>query len=305
MEAFDLLQKTELRFEQIHLQGANLNDVAAVVADVLGLERNEVLVIDAINNTLAIDLLRKTIDPYSLVGKKNVLFDRLRQLPNVVITDRTTIHSEGVLGWIALDEAEARNALRISESMYEEIKTKLARRAIVFSTGFELISGQIEDTNQPTIAEALEGEGYTVARGPALKDDRDYIAGMIRVAIEQEGYGIVVTTGGVGAETKDHSVEALCLLDPDAATPYIAKFEQGRGRHAKDGIRIGVGEHAGSLIVVLPGPNDEVKASLPIVVEGLKQGMDKHSMAEKLARNLRDILREKMRRHHHADTIMQ
>lgn len=50
---YDLLQKTELRFEQIHIQGANLNDVAAVVADVLNLDSNEVLVIDAINNTLA------------------------------------------------------------------------------------------------------------------------------------------------------------------------------------------------------------------------------------------------------------
>ena len=304
MVEFDLLQKTELRFEQIHLQGANLNDVAAAVADVLGLERHEVLVIDAINNTLAIDLLRKTIDAYSLIGKKDVLFERLSQLPNVVITEKTTIHSEGVLGWIAMDEAQAKNALRISENMYKEIRNKLAKRAIVFSTGFEVISGQIEDTNQPTIAEALKEEGYTVARGPALKDDLDYIAGMIRVAIEQDGYGVVITTGGVGAETKDHSVEALNLLDPDAATPYIAKFEQGRGRHAKDGIRVGVGEHDGALIVVLPGPNDEVRASLPFVIEGLKQRMDKHSMAEKLARNLRDILREKMH-HHHAHPIVQ
>ena len=129
-------------------------------------------------------------------------------------------------------------------------------------------------------------------------DDADYIAGMIRKAVAQEGYGVVITTGGVGAETKDQSVEALERLDPDAATPYICTFEQGRGRHVKEGIRIGVAEFLGATIVALPGPNDEVRASLPIVIDCLKQKSDKHVMAERLARHLRDILRNKMGNHH-------
>lgn len=301
---FNLLQKTELRFDQIHLQGANLNDVAATVADVLGLERHEVLVIDAIHNTLSLDLLRKTIDPYSLVGRKQVLFDRLKSIPNIEITDKTTIHSEGILGWIAIDETEGQNVLRISEMMYADIGNKLAKRVVVFSTGLEVINGQIEDTNQPTIAEALEKEGYTVSRGAALKDDLDYIAWTIRQAVELDGYSIVITTGGVGAEAKDHSIEALKLIDPDAATPYICMFEKGHGRHVKDGIRIGIGRLTESVIVVLPGPNDEVRTSLPIVIEGLKKGWNKHTLAEKLVAKLRSDLRGKMRDHHNGNQVV-
>lgn len=295
---FDLLEKTELRFEQIDLHGADLNRIAATIADVLGLHRDDVLVIDAINNTLSIDLLCKTIDPYALLGKKEVLFDRMKRIPNLGISARTTIHSEEILGWIAMDEAEGERALKASQKMAADMGSRLEKRGVVFSTGQEVITGQIVDTNQPAIKAALTAEGYTVTRGPALKDDSNYIAGMIRNAIDQDGYRLVITTGGVGAESKDHAIEALIRVDPDAATPYICMFEKGQGRHMKEGIRIGVGERDGSLMVVLPGPNDEVRASLPIVVECLENGEDKHAMAEKLARNLRGILRRKM--YHHA-----
>ena len=257
------------------------------------------LVIDAMEATLSIDLLYKTIDPYALVGKKEELFDRMKQIPNLGITDSTTIHSQGVLGWIAMDEAEGGTALNVSQKMAAEIGRKLSKRVVVFSTGAEVIAGQIVDTNHPTIKSALTAEGYSVTLGPALKDDRDYIAGMIRQAIDQDGYRLVITTGGVGAEAKDHSIEALKQVDPDAATPYICKFEKGHGRHLKDGIRIGVGKRDGSTIVVLPGPNDEVRVSLPIVVKCLEEREGTHTMAEKLARNLRDILRRKMQHRHH------
>ena len=44
---WDLLEKTELRIEQIILDDANLTDIAAAVADELELRRDEVIVIDA------------------------------------------------------------------------------------------------------------------------------------------------------------------------------------------------------------------------------------------------------------------
>ena len=95
MSEFDLFQKTELRIENIVLDGANLNDVAATVAKVLELECDEVLVTDALNDTLTIDVLRKTIDAYLLVGKRERLLHKLDQLPSVEITDETSICSEG------------------------------------------------------------------------------------------------------------------------------------------------------------------------------------------------------------------
>jgi len=295
MSEFDLFQKTELRIENISLRGANLNDVAATVAEVLELGRDEVLVTDALHDVVTIDILRKTVDAYHLVGKRERLLHQLDQLPGVEITDETSICSEGMLGWIALDEPEAREALERSEKMVEEIRKTMAKRAIIFSTGFEVSSGQIEDTNKPTIAKRLEAEGYSVNEGPALQDDERLISTALKQAIESDGYGMIVTTGGVGAEKKDRTVEAILSLDPKAATPYISKYEQGTGRHHKDGVRIAVGRVSDCLIVALPGPNDEVRSSLEILIDGLRRSWSKELLAEKLAENLRKKLREKMK----------
>jgi len=295
MSEFDLFQKTELRIENISLRGANLNDVAATVAEVLELGRDEVLVTDALHDVVTIDILRKTVDAYHLVGKRERLLHQLDQLPGVEITDETSICSEGMLGWIALDEPEAREALERSEKMVEEIRKTMAKRAIIFSTGFEVSSGQIEDTNKPTIAKRLEAEGYSVNEGPALQDDERLISTALKQAIESDGYGMIITTGGVGAEKKDRTVEAILSLDPKAATPYISKYEQGTGRHHKDGVRIAVGRVSDCLIVALPGPNDEVRSSLEILIDGLRRSWSKELLAEKLAENLRKKLREKMK----------
>jgi molybdenum cofactor synthesis domain-containing protein len=297
MPESNLFHKTELRIENISLHNANLNDFAATVADVLELGQDEVLVTDVLNDVVTIDILRETVDAHRLVGKQEQLFQQLNQIPGVEITDETSICSEGMLGWIALDEPEAREALERSEKMAAEIRNAIAKRAIVFSTGFEVSSGQIEDTNKPTIAGRLEAEGYSVKQGSTLQDDKHAIAAALREAIESGGYGLIITTGGVGAEKKDQTVEAILSLDPEAPTPYISKYEQGTGRHHKDGVRIAVGTVSDSLIVALPGPNDEVRSSLEILIGGLHDSCSQELLAENLAENLRKILREKMKHH--------
>jgi molybdenum cofactor synthesis domain-containing protein len=289
------LEKTELRIERIELRGANLNQVAELVADVLGLEPDEVLVIDARDDLLALDILRRTVDPYLVVGKRVALLEALARLPGVTVTPETALCSEGMLGWIAMDASQAREALERGSDMAEQIRGRIASRAIVFSTGPEVIRGQIEDTNKPTIARRLEQEGYSVAEGSALKDDVDYIAASLREAVEDLGFGLVVTTGGVGAEEKDRTIEALLSIDADAATPFICKFERGLGRHAKDGIRIGVAQVQGALIVSLPGPNDEVKIGMESLVRGLGCNLEKHELAAEIAYGLQVRLREKMK----------
>jgi molybdenum cofactor synthesis domain-containing protein len=234
------------------------------------------------------------VNAYSIIGQKDRLLRRLAELPGIAITEKTSLCSEGMLGWIALEEKGARQALERSEKMVEEIQKKLSKRAIVFSTGFEVESGQIEDTNKPTVAQRLEAEGYSVTIGPTLKDDDVLIAGSIKQSVESGGYGLVVTTGGVGAEAKDQTIEALLALDPDAATPYTCRFQIGTGRHSKDGVRIGVGKISETLIVALPGPNDEVKLGLEELIKGLKSNVSKHMLAEKIAGTLREELQEKM-----------
>jgi len=298
MAEFDLLQKTELRIERISLQDAHLGDVAAVVADTLGMRPDEVLVTDYQGDIMTIDVLRRTVDARNIVGKRGELLERLSRVPGAQVTEETDIHSDGMLGWIALDEGEVGEAIEClgrSEKMAEEIQRRVAKRAVVFSTGPEIAGGQVKDTNTPMISRALEAEGYSVTRGVTLKDDELLIAGHLRRAVEDEGYGLVITTGGVGAEGKDRTVEAVLNLDQDAATPYVCRYEIGTGRHVKDGVRIAVGHLSGALIVALPGPNDEVERSLEVLVRGLRTNLQKKPLGEMIAAALREVLREKMK----------
>jgi molybdenum cofactor synthesis domain-containing protein len=298
---WNLLEKTELRIERIGLEGANLTDVARVVAGVLGLPTEEVFVIDARDDLLTLDVLRDTIDAYQLLGKQDTLLAALGALPGVMIGPDTSVCSEGMLGWIAADATEGRAALDRSRKMAAEIAATIAARAIVFSTGPEVASGQIEDTNKPWIAARLTAADYRVTEGENLPDDLDAIAFAIREAAEERGFGLVITTGGVGAETKDGTVEALLSLDANAATPYLFKVQEGKGRHVKPGVRIAVGQVTDTLVVCLPGPNDEARLGIEALLDGLGSTRETVALAERIAAALRERLRNRhgWEGHHH------
>lgn len=294
MTEFDLLRKTELRIEGISLKNANLGEIASVVGDTLKIERKDLLVTDVQRDHLVIDILKKGLDAHHLVGKKDELLKRLSKLPGVKITEKTSIVSEGMLSWIASEPSEARKALKRSEKMAKEIQQRLSRTAIVFSTGSEVANGQVMDTNAPTISHRLNSEGYSVKFGPTLKDDDMLIAANLRQAVN-DGYGLVIITGGVGAEDKDRTIEAVLMLDPEAATPHILKYQLGVGRHKhKDTVRIAIGQISHTLIVALPGPNDEVQLSLDALVKGLASKSSKDILAENIVRSLKKRLKEKI-----------
>jgi molybdenum cofactor synthesis domain-containing protein len=297
MYSHNLLHKTEIKIENIFLDKANLSVIAANFADILDINKGDVLVVDYRNDTMTLDVLNKDVNAHNIIGKKDQLLARLRSLPGVRVSAETSFQSDGMLGWIAMDEETGKQALRRSEQIASEIWINITKRVIVFSTGGEVADGRIEDTNTPAITQCLTSEGYKVTRGQTLKDDKFFIAAKLREAAEHGGYALIITTGGVGAEDKDHTVEAVLALDPDAATSYICHFQIGTGRHVKDGIRIAVGQYNGTLIVALPGPNDEVNASLGVLIDGLKAKHEKQVLAENIAINLREILRNKMSGH--------
>jgi molybdenum cofactor synthesis domain-containing protein len=300
---YDLMNKTELTIRNIALRNADLARVAAAVAETLGLARSDVLVTDARDGQVVVDVLRRGVDPHALVGRKGELQRRLAEIPGVGCTEETEFSSKGMLSWIALDPAEGQEILRRSEAMAAEIRRRLARVATVFSTGAEVAGGQVMDTNALLLRSRLAEEGFTVRLGGALADDEVLIAARLRQAAE-EGCGLILTTGGVGAEDKDRTIEALLRADPAAATPHIVKYQLGVGRHRhKDMVRIGVGTIGDTLVVSLPGPNDEVRVGLEALVEGLAAHATKEGLAERIATRLRERLREKRSDHgpHHPE----
>jgi molybdenum cofactor synthesis domain-containing protein len=287
---WSLLEKTELGIAGITLDGANLSEVAREVARVLGLHADEVYVIDARERLLTLDILRATVDPYGLVGRERELLTALARIPGVEVEDGAEASAEGMLGWIAADAQTGREALDRSRDMIAEIERTIAGRAIVFSTGNEVVSGNIEDTNKPWIVERLRRASFRPAAGADLPDDTDLIAASFREAAEELGFGLIISTGGVGAETKDGTVEALLRLCPGAATPYLFTVRQGHGRHAKPGVRIGLGEVAGSLVVCLPGPHEEATLGIEKLLDGLGRGLLLPELAEHIASALRSRL---------------
>lgn len=299
MVDYDMLGKTELSIHGIILQNADLSGVADVVAGVLGLNRSDVLVTDVRGEYLVLDILQKGLDASKLVGREKDLLAAVSALPGVSLRPDARTESRGLLSWVAADPEIAKADLEAAAGMAGDLQARLGRLVTVFATGSEINNGQVKDTNSPAIRERLEANGYAVSLGGTLRDDEHVIAGRIRERAE-EGFSLVITTGGVGAEVKDKTIEALQLLDPEAATPTIVKYELGVGRHVhKNEVRIGVATVLDTTVVALPGPTDEVLLGLGALLKGLAEaGCGKAALADRIATVLRARLQEKIHAHH-------
>jgi len=292
---WDLLEKTTFWIEDIELAEANLGRVAAAAAAALGMEAEEVMVVDVRPGLVAFDLLRRRVEAEAVAGREKEILRRLREVPGVKLGAAASVHSEGVLGLIALGEKEAVRVLADSARLAAGIGAAVSRRALVFASGSEVMAGKIQDTNSPYIITALQEAGYRAKFGGILPDDARAAARSLEAALEQ-GYGLLVSTGGVGAEDKDFSIEAVRRLDPEACTPWILKFEPDYHRHHKEGVRIAVGKAGIARLVALPGPHEEAVLGCRRLIEGLQQGLDKEELAEYIAAALRERWRNMMKR---------
>lgn len=290
--SLNTLNKTEIWIGPVKLENANLTDIAEITAKVLNLPSDRVLVVDVREDHISLDILVEEIDAEAIIGKKKTLLDALSHVSGFDAFEETKIYSHGILGIIDMDEKEVGEAVKKSEALSREIINNISKRVKVFPTGFEVKRGMIEDTNSSHIKETLEKSGYKVEIGNVIDDDIDLISGNIRRAVN-DGYGVIITTGGVGAEDKDKTVEAIEKLDPDLAAPYIVRFKKGTGRHVKDGVRIAVGRSGLSYMIAFPGPNDEVKVALETIKPLLQDNKDKHTIANAMAKTLRDKIRSK------------
>ena len=266
------------------MKDVNLTELADIVASVLGLQKGEVMVVDVRPQHITFDVLVQEIPQENFLGKEKTILNALQSVQGVTLYEDTYIHSNGVLGQICanLSDEQEKDLLNTVDNMTSEIRNNVLHRAIVFPTGFELQQGLIEDTNTPYIKCLLENEGYKVTIGEIMSDDLYDIKEKFEDALNR-GFGLLISSGGVGAEDKDKTVEAIHSIDQTAATPYIVKFKKGTGRHVKDGVRIGVGTEGLSTMISLPGPHDEVELAMPVLIKGLRENWDKAHLAECLA----------------------
>lgn len=290
---WDLLEKTTFWINDINLQGADLGQVAEAAAGALCLQTGEVMVVDVRPGLVAFDILRRKVEAASVAGKEKEILENLSRLANVQLGANAGVHSEGVLGLIALTPEKVDGVLARSNRMVEEIATAVSRRALVFSSGSEVKEEKIKDTNSPYIMAALKEAGFEAQFGGVLEDNEVVSAASLEGAVDR-GFGLIVSTGGVGAENKDFTIEAIRRLDPGAHTPYILKFTPDNHRHHKEGVKIAVGRSGLTRLVALPGPHEEAKLGCNRLLAGLKQGMEGSALAEYIAAALRDRWRTAM-----------
>src|SRR3974377_2147490 len=107
-----LFNKREIFFRGLELSGANLDQIAAVVAKALHLPEQEVLVVDARADLLTIDILNAEVEVERIAGRGPALLQALAQVPGVRLGAGRDIHSEGVLGLVNLP-VEEEGSLRI------------------------------------------------------------------------------------------------------------------------------------------------------------------------------------------------
>ncbi len=289
----NLLEKTELRVQNVIMEDVNLTVIAEIVAAVLALPREQVLVIDVRNDHFCLDILEKTISMEQIIGKEKELLSALSKVNGLTLSSETYLDARGIMGLINCDQIEVAEVLAKTQTMRNEIEKNILSRALVYATGFEVQRQMIEDTNSPYLVQLLTEIGYKAEFGGVIEDSKGAIKQKLFDGLDR-GFGLIITTGGVGAEDKDFSVEALTAMVPDALTPYIVQFEKGTGRHVKAGVRIGIGQVGLTTIVNLPGPHDEVVAAGEIIKEQCCcQPIDAVTLANKLAEVLREKLNKK------------
>lgn len=289
MTDVQLLDKSEVWIHGVHLADANLPALANAAAQVLGLAPDKVFVTDVRDALVVLDILAPRVDLAAVTGKEAQLLQAIAAVDGVTVSPDASIHSEGILGVIGTPREAVASYLAGAARMKQQLSDYAARRVAVVSTGAEMIAGHVEDTNFAAVRDALGAEGYEVEFGGLAGDSEREIAGLV-ARLSSEGFGLIVTTGGVGAEAKDRTIEAIELLDPQLHTAVLASYTKGHGRHVKDCVRIAVAQLGWSTIVSLPGPTHEVLLALPVLREGLASGTGPAELVEAMAVPLRATL---------------
>lgn len=297
MPDVQLLDKTEVWVRDIHLDGVDLPALARAAAAALNLDGEKVFVTDVRDGCVVFDVLAARVALEDVTGKMDVLLAALARVPGVTIGAAATVHSEGILGVIGVPRADASAYLDASAKLERQIAAYTASRVAIVSTGFEVVAGMVEDTNFTAARNALGAAGYEVVFGGVAGDSDREIAGLV-ARLASEGFGFVITTGGVGAEDKDRTIEALQLLDPDLATAILAQYTVGHGRHVKAAVRVGVGRLGWTRLIALPGPTHEVAAALAVIVREAPHDPNPQALAEAIAAPLRALLPRHHGGHH-------
>lgn len=289
MPELDLYGKTEVWIVGVQLFKVRLPELAAAAADALNLDPGDVFVTDVRDQHVVLDVLSPRVDLASIAGRSGALLERLASVEGVTVLAHASVHSNGVLGVLGAPVEQADEMIRAADRLVEGLQRYVARRVAVVSTGAEVQDHRIEDTNFQVINDLMGAAGYDIHHVGVVLDHDQAIAGRVLRCCVDDGFGIVVTTGGVGAEDKDRTIEAIQLLDPNLSTAILATYQVGHGRHVKAHVRVAVATVGDALVVSLPGPTREVERGVVALLDGLARGHSPAVLVEAIAVAIRAL----------------
>lgn len=294
----DLLSKTELWVEDILLDDVDLTRLAECAGAVLGLGPEAIFVTDVRDRRVVFDVVSPSVSLDAIAGKEAELLAALAAFPGVALGNQASVHSFGVLGVIGAPAEQAADILANAAKLEAGLQAFVASSVVVLSTGGEVARGEIEDTNHAVIKSVLWQHGYQVDHAGVVEDDEALIAARIGHLLG-DGYGMIITTGGVGAEDKDKTIEAMQRVAPDLSTAVLAQYKVGHGRHVKPHVRVACGRFGETLLVALPGPTREVLAALPALAAAVAEGLPPPIIAEAIATPIRALWHAHQMGHSH------
>ena len=280
------------------LSDVDLTQLATVAGDVLALGPQDIFVTDVRDGRVVFDVVSPTVSLDAIAGKESELLAALGGFAGVTLGRRASVHSHGVLGVIGAPAEQAEDIIANAARLEAGLQAYISRSVVVLSTGGEVARGEIEDTNFAAVQKVLGAEGYLVHHAGVVDDDEALIAARIGHLLV-EGYGLLITTGGVGAEDKDQTIEAMQRLVPDLSTAILAQYTVGHGRHVKPHVRVACGRAGETLLVALPGPTREVLAALPELAAAVASGQSPHMIAETIAAPIRALWKAHKMGHAH------
>ena len=132
-------------------------------------------------------------------------------------------------------------------------------------------AGKREDKSGKVIAEFLTNQPVAVECYEILPDDREVIGSRLRKLADEEGFQLVLTTGGTGLGPRDITPEAtLAVLD--RTVPGIVEAIRKHGKDRTPYAMLSRGEaglRGGCLIVNLPGSSRGALESMQALFPGL------------------------------------
>jgi molybdenum cofactor synthesis domain-containing protein len=158
-----------------------------------------------------------------------------------------------------------------------EMRRRFNRTAAVVTISDKGARGEREDTSGQALIDRLRAEGFQVRIYTVVPDEVEDISRAIATYADQDGVGLIVTTGGTGVGPRDVTPEAT-LAVVDRTVPGMAEAMRAasllKTPHAMIS-RAVAGIRGATLVVNLPGSPKGAMENLDVLLPALPHAMEK------------------------------